>query len=728
MHMRTALAGMLALILAAPAAAQEQLTLQRLFASADFRPQGLPAVRWMRDGQRYAYVVSEGGHTSLVAEDARSGRRTVLVDGTRLIPAGSQSPISIEDYRWSADERKLLIYTRSQPVWRQNTKGHYYVFDLAIGRLTPVSTASGWQQFAKLSPDASRVGFVRDNDLFVTDLATGRETRLTHDGSEEVINGTFDWVYEEELGLQDGWRWSPDGTQIAFWRIDQSAVRNFFWMIDTDSSYSRPVSLRYPKAGGANPTARIGVVSAAGGEVRWMDTGSAGEQYLARMEWHPAGGQLMIQRLRRHQNDLDVLLADTRTGATRGVFSDRDAAWVEVDEDFAWLNGGRQFLFSSERDGFNHLYVVDAATGSARQLTRGGWEVTRLVAVDERGGWVYFAAREAGPQETHLYRIRLNGTGLRRITTEHGTHNAAIAEGSPYFLDVHSQAGVPPTIRLFTTDGRAVRVLVDNARVRGNLEALHLRLPEFTTIPGADGTPLQASVIRPPDFDPSRRYPVLMYVYGGPGSQTVVDAWGGSRYLWHQLLAQRGYVVVTVDNHGTGGRGSAFKKSTYLRLGIQETADQVAAARWLARQPWVDGDRLGIWGWSYGGFMTASVMLAPDSPFRAGIAVAPVTDWHLYDSIYTERFMGMPEENQEGYRITAPVRNAANLRGRFLLIHGTGDDNVHFQNSVQLAGALQAAGRQFQMMAYPNRNHSISGGNTSLHLYTLMTEWVVQNL
>lgn len=727
---RTALRTALTLAIAvpaAPAAAQQELTLQRIFASSDFRLQSLPAVRWMRDGQRYAFVVAENGRTDLVAEDARTGQRTRLVDGSRLLAPGAATPIEIEDYEWSADERKLLVYTSSQPVWRENTKGLYYVFDLASGRVTPVSTRPGWQMFAKFSPDADRVGFVRDNDVFVTDLATGQETRLTRDGSENVINGTFDWVYEEELGVQDGWRWSPDGRRIAFWRIDQTNVRSFHWITDTDSSYSRVQSLRYPKAGAPNPTARIGVVDASGGEVRWMDTGADPEQYLARMEWAPAGDELMIQRLNRHQNRLEVLLGNARSGATRAVFTDTDPAWVEVDDDFAWVAEGRRFVFSSERDGYNHLYLVDRG-GQARQLTRGSWDVTSLVAVDEKSGWVYFGAHEEAPEQTHLYRVRLNGTGQQQVTTERGSHSARIAEGSPYLLDVHSRAGVPPVTRLHTTDGRLVRILVDNARVRENLEGLRLRAPEFTTIPGADGTPLQASIIRSADFDPAKKYPVLMYVYGGPGSQTVLDSWGGTRYLWHQHLAQRGYVVVSVDNRGTGARGSAFKKATYLRLGQKETEDQIAAARWLAQQAWVDGSRIGIWGWSYGGFMTASAMLTPGSPFRAGISVAPVTDWHLYDSIYTERFMRTPQDNPEGYRGTAPVHMAGNLRGRLLLVHGTGDDNVHFQNAIQLASALQAAGKQFQFMAYPDRNHSISGGATSLHLYTLMTDWLAQNL
>ncbi|HEX8360873.1 MAG TPA: S9 family peptidase [Longimicrobium sp.] len=719
-----------ALAPAAPARAQQTLSVERIFASRDFRVQGLPALQWMRDGQRYSYVqAGANGATDLVAEDARTGTKTRLVDGSRLVPAGQQKPIEIEDYTWTPDERKLLIYTNSQPVWRANTKGTYYLYELDSGRITPVSTRPGWQMFAKLSPDGRRVGFVRDNDLYVTDMTTGQETRLTSDGSDAIINGTFDWVYEEELGLQDGWRWSPDGARIAFWRLDASRLRNFHWLNDTDSAYSRVVSLRYPKAGSPNSVARIGVVEVAGGAPRFVDTGNDPEVYLARMEWAESPNEIVIQRLNRHQNRLEVMLADARTGASRTVFTDTDSAWVEVDDDFRWINGGREFLFSSERDGFNHLYLVSRDGRNVRQVTRGRWDVTGITAVDERTGTVYFGAHAPQPEQTHLYRVKLNGTGQQQITREPGSHSARIATNSPYFISTYSSAGVPPVIRLQNTaDGAVVRTLVDNAQVRQTVQSLGVRAPEFFNFRTADGTELRGSMIKPANFDASKKYPVLMYVYGGPGSQTVTDSWGGTRYLWHQALAQRGYVVVSVDNRGTGARGSAFKKATYLKLGAVETADQIEAARHLASLPWVDASRIGIWGWSYGGFMTASALFAPGSPFKAGIAVAPVVDWSLYDTIYTERFMRTPQENPEGYRRNAPVSNAANLRGKFLLVHGTGDDNVHFQNTTQLVNALQAANKQFDFMMYPNRNHGISGGVTSQHLFTMMTNWVTENL
>jgi dipeptidyl-peptidase 4 len=712
---------------AAPAAAQRQLTVERIF-SGEFRLQGLPEAHWMRDGQRYSFVDYTDAGSNLVTEDARTGTRTVLVDGSRLIPSGQSKPIEIEGYEWSADERKLLIFTNSQPVWRQNTKGQFYVYDVATRQLTAASRRPGWQQFAKLSPDGTRVGFVRDNDLWVADPATGAETRLTTDGSETIINGTFDWVYEEELDLRDGWRWSPDGQRIAFWRIDDTPVRQFHWVRDTGDAYGEVVSLRYPKAGSANPTAKIGVVAAAGGPIRWVDTGHDAESYLARMEWAESPNELIIQRLNRHQNQLDVLLADARTGASRTLFSETDRAWVDVDDHLTFVGGGRQLLWSSDRDGYNHLYLYNRDGSVARQLTKGPWDVTDVYGVDQAGGWVYFSSTQEGPQQRQLYRVRLAGGTPERITREPGTHGIELSAATPYYLDVYSRAGVPPVISLHRTDGALVRTLVQNADVRQKLAGMGLSPTEFFSFNTSDGTALNGWMIKPPNFDASKKYPVLMYVYGGPGSQTVSDAWGGSRYLWHQMLAQRGYIVVSVDNRGTGGRGRDFMKQTYLNLGTREAADQIEAAKWLAKQPYVDGSRLGIWGWSYGGYMTAFTMEQEGSPFKAGIAVAPVADWRLYDTIYTERFMRTPQENPEGYDRSSPVKRAAALKGDLLVVHGSGDDNVHFQNSVQLANALQAAGRQFQFMMYADRTHSISGGRTSQHLFTMLTDWVTTHL
>ncbi|HUF14166.1 MAG TPA: alpha/beta fold hydrolase [Longimicrobiales bacterium] len=708
-----------------PAAAQEQLTVERIFGSRDFDVRSVGPIQWIEGGRRFTYVRRDGGLTDLIAEEP-GGDMLVLAEGRTLVPEEGADTIAIENYAWSDDGRRLLIFTRSERVWRQNTLGEYWVYDSRSRRLTPVSTA-GKQMFAKFSPDGTKVGFVRDNDLYVTNLETGAEVRLTNDGSETVINGTTDWVYEEELDLRDAWRWSPDGTRIAFWRFDQSAIAPFP-LIDYMELYGDPMSLRYPKAGTPNSDVRIGVVEVEGGATSWIDPGDGDWEYIARMDWGPAGDRIVFQRMPRRQNRIDVMAADPATGRSRLLFSDTDSAWVDVDDDLTRVNDGRELVWSSERDGRNHLYLYDRNGRLLRQVTRGDWDVTAFHGVDESGRWLYFTGTEQGPLQRHLYRIRLDGSGMERLTREPGMHTIRMSPGAVHYIDVYSTSFDPPVTRLHRADGALVRVLEENAELRRRLGETRMTPPDFFQFNTTDGVTLNGYLIRPPDFDPARRYPVLMYVYGGPGSQTVIDSWGGDRYLWHQLLAQRGYIVASVDNRGTGARGRDFRKIVYLNLGHWETNDQIEAARYLAALPYVDGERIGIWGWSYGGYMTALAMARGGDRFRAGISVAPVTDWRLYDTIYTERFMRTPEENPRGYEESGPLHHAAGLTGDMLLIHGTGDDNVHYQQTVQLVDALIAVGKDFGLMIYPNRTHSIEGGNTRVHLFGLMTDWVEERL
>ena len=709
------------------AAQAGDLTVDRIFGSDDFATSAV-APRWLADGESFTVVETTSGGSDLWVEGIRTGKRTRLLEGATLRVTEDAAPIEIVDYEWSADERKLLIFSDAQRVWRQATKGTYYVYDIGERRLVPVSRQSGWQLFAKFSPDGSKVGFVRDNNLFVTDLATGTETQLTRDGSDNIINGTTDWVYEEELDLRDAWRWSPDGKRIAFWRFDQSPVA-LFTMLDPLGQYPVPVALRYPKAGTANSRVRVGVIDLADGATRWFDVGGSDQDYLARMDWIPGTQRVVIQRMNRHQNRIDVLVGDAATGQTRALFTESDSAWVDVDNDMTWLKGGSQFLWSSERDGFHHLYLYDAAGAVVRQVTRGPWDVHTLYGVDEANGWVYFAASVESPMQRHVYRIRLSGRDMAKLGDEAGTHSADFSPDFSLFVGSYSAMGKPPVYRLVEADGTVLRVLEGNESARAAVDALGLPRPEFVQIPAADGvTKLNAYVMRPRPGSATGRHPVLMYVYGGPGSQTVTDAWGGSRYLWHQLLAQKGYVVVSVDNRGTGARGRDFKKATYLNLGRLETDDQIAAARYLGTLSYVDPARIGIWGWSYGGYMSALSLGRGGDVFRAAVSVAPVTDWKLYDTIYTERFMRTPQENPNGYRDGSPLHHTAGMRGDLLLVHGTGDDNVHDQNTLQLMQALIEEGKQFDLMLYPNRTHSIAGGNTQVHLFTMITNWLDEHL
>jgi dipeptidyl-peptidase-4 len=707
--------------------AQERLTVDGIFGSSDLYPSGLPETRWVPDGSGFTFLVGgASGGTDLALYDVAAGSATRLVDGATLIPGGERQPIDIEGYEWLPDGDGLLLYTRSARVWRENTKGFYFVYRFADASLQPISVSQGYQMFAKASPDGTRVAFVRDNDLWMTDLATGEETRLTRDGSEDVINGTFDWVYEEELGLRDGWRWSPDGSKIAFWQLDQSPIKTFY-LIDDLQLYSRPVPIPYPKAGDPNSVVRIGVLDLATMRTTWMDTGDNPDIYLARMEWAESSDEIVIQRMNRHQNRIDVMLADVSTGAARTLFTEESDTWVDVDLDMTWVEDGRAFLWTSERDGWEHLYLYGRDGALRRQVTRGPWDVDAPQAVTD-DGWVYFTAAKEGPLERHLYRVRLSGGDIERITTEPGTHAVDMAPGGRSFLDTRSRNGDPPVISLRDGDGEPLRTLVDNQELRERLMGMGLAAPEFFTFSTSDGVELNGWMIRPPGFDASRRYPVVMYVYGGPGSQTAADEWGGARYLWHQLLAQEGFIVASVDNRGTGGRGRDFKNITYLHLGDWESRDQVEAARWLAGRPYVDPERIAIWGWSYGGYMTLMSMERGGDVFAAGISVAPVTSFRFYDTIYTERYMRTPRENPDGYRDGAPLENVAGLTGDLLLVHGTGDDNVHFQNTVQLVDRLQAAGKQFRLMIYPNKTHSISGEGTQVHLFAMMTDFLKERL
>ena len=703
--------------------AAQQLTVEQVYASNEFRTRGA-ALDFYSDGEHVLVYETEGEVVDLWLEGIRTGERTRLIEGRLLLPGGARTPIEIEGITFSEDRARALIFTNSERVWRLNTLGEYFVYDMETRSLVPVS-GGGKQMFAKLSPDGTKVGFVRDNDLFVKDLRTGAETQLTQDGSEDIINGTTDWVYEEELDLRDAWRWSPDGRTIAYWRFDQSVIEPFY-MVDALQLYAEPVPVRYPKAGTENSSVEIRVVDVASGATKTI-TQVDGDSYIPRVDWAASSEELLVQRLNRPQNRLEVMLADVGTGTLETLFTETDSAWVDVDDDLIWFDDGRRFLWSSERDGYNHLYVYGRDGRVQRQITQGEWDVAGVLGVDERGGWVYYTASAPTPMERHLFRVRLDGSRTEQLTKEPGTHSIAMSPNFAYYVDGWSRAGVPPTTRLFSTDGRLARTLAENSNVAQKLERMGLRPPEFFQFETSDGVTLNGYMIKPPDFDAGRRYAALLYVYGGPGSQTVTDAWGGSRYLWHQLLAERGIIVVSVDNRGTGARGRDFKKITYLDLGAYETRDQAEAARFLASLPYIDADRIGIWGWSYGGYMTALSMMNSDR-FAAGVSVAPVSDWRLYDTIYTERFMRTPQENPEGYDRSSPVQKAEQLTGELLLVHGTGDDNVHFQNTIQLADALQAANRQFELMIYPNRTHSISGGNTTVHLFTLITDWLIEKL
>ncbi len=717
------------------------LTLSRIYGSGEFTTQPFGPSRGLGDGSAYTTLeaVEGGPGQAIVRYDVETGRREVLVPARQLIPTGASAPLHVDDYAWSPDQRTLLVFTNTRPVWRLNTRGDYWVLDRPTGRLRQLGgreAKPSTLMFAKFSPDGGRVAYVRENNLYVETLAPAAITPLTTDGSRTLINGTFDWVYEEELmnNDADGWRWSPDGRSIAYWQLNADRVRDYNLVNDTDSLYSRVVPVQYPKVGEENSAARIGIVPAAGGPTRWLDiAGDPREHYIPRMEWAAGSTEVILQRLNRLQNTDEVILADARTGAVRTVLTERDSTWVQVVDDVVWLSGGKQFTWVSERDGWNHVYVVSRDGKSVRLVTKGNYDVLNIEGIDDKGGWLYYVASPDNPTQKYLFRTRLDGKGQpERISarTEPGTHAYDRSPNYRYAIESYSSLGRPPVVRLVRLPkNEVIRTLVDNAPLRSRVAALRRPAVEWMSIPTEDGARMPAVLFKPADFDSTRKYPLLFFVYGGPGGATVEDVWGGN-YLWHAMLTQKGYLVAIVDNRGTPAPlGRAWRKAIYGQLGVLETRDQATAARALMTRPYVDASRIGIWGWSYGGFMTLNTLFQHPDIYRTGVAVAPVTHWSLYDNVYTERFNGLISENREGYDRGSPISYVDGFRGSLLLVHGGGDDNVHFQNSEMLINALVAENKPFQMMEYPNRTHCIcQGKNTTLHLFSLITRYLDEHL
>lgn len=741
------LTGLLLLPLGLFAQNAPNLTLQDLFASRKFAPNGFEGGAWSATGPVINYIDTEANQ--VVAYNLQTDAKNVVLGGTKLVAPDTNKPIQIEDYAFSSDQKRVMIYTESERVWRQNTKGYYYVVEVASGKITPLSDRKkGFQMFAKFSPDGKKAAFVRNRNLYLVDLITKTETAITRDGSEgKIINGTFDWVYEEEFGLRDGFSFSPDGQYIAWYKLDESAERNFTYQ-DLRGLYPESVTFRYPKAG--TPNAEIQVCAQKLGlklpkcfETNTWYRGGETHEYIARMGWTPKmNGQhhVYMFRLNRNQNVLDVLYGDPQTGALKTVLTETENTWVDVESE-AWANSrtdkltfltdGQHFVYRSEKDGWRHLYLYTNSGQLVRQLTKGEWEVSAFNGIDEKNGLLYVTGTRDGTNERHLYRVPMSGGNPVRLTSESGVHEADVSNDFAYFIDTFSDINTPAKTILKKMDGAPVKVLESNDALIQTLKSYQLPQPVFTEIPGADGTPLKAFIIKPTNFDPHKKYPVLIHVYGGPGSQEVRNEWGGTERLWHMMLAQEhGYIVASVDNRGTGARGKAFLGSIYKRLGQLEAEDQIAAGKWFAQQPYVDTTRIGIWGWSYGGFMTLMGMTSKGGDvFKAGLSVAPVGDWRQYDSIYTERYMSTPDQNKAGYDVS-PVGQAANLKDtqKLLIVHGDMDDNVHFQNTIQVIDALQRNVKQFDLMVYPGKNHGIYGGLTRLHLYTMLTNYLLRNL
>jgi dipeptidyl-peptidase-4 len=730
-----------------PTAASSQtagtpLDVETIVGAKAVRAEGSGNIRWTEDGSAYMSLEDstgiEGG-SDIVRHDLPGETRRVIVAASDLIPQGEQAPLNIGDYALSPDGRKLLVFTNTRQFRRTKAFGDYWLLDLdrktlrKLGGDAPPSSL----MYADFSPDGTRIAYVRGNNLYVEPTSGEAPPRaLTGDGDELIVNGLGDWVYEEEFGLAKAFAWSPDSRRIAYWRFDTSGVGTFYMVKNTGGQYSQPIPLQYPKAGTTNSAVRVGSVEIESGRTTWFDLeGEPRQNYVPQMSWAGGSDAVFIQYANRLQNRFEVRLGDPVTGATSMRFVEQDEAWVELNDAPTWLRDGDAFTWLSEREGWRHLYVVPKQGGQPELRTPGEFDVMSVLAIDEAGGWAYFIASPDNPTQRYLYRATLAGEPrVERVTPDGqaGWHGYDISPGARWAIHRFSTAETPPVASLVDlSDQTVVRELTRNQPLRDLLAANPAPETEFLRLHIGDGVTLDAWLMKPAGFDPSKSYPILFYVYGEPFGLTVTDQWGGERALWHRMLAQQGYLVASIDPRGTPQpRGRAWRKSIYRQVGILASADLAAGVReMLSERPYIDPDRVGVWGWSGGGAMTMNAMFRYPDLYKTGIAVAGPADQLLYDSIYQERYMGLPDDNPAGYRDGSPIHFAENLEGDLLLIHGTLDDNVHYQNLEQLAARLIAANKPFDMMAYPDSAHGISTGeNTKVHLFSMMTRYLDENL
>ena len=628
-------------------------------------------------------------------------------------------------YSFSKDEKKLLLESETEPIYRRSKRAKYFVYDRTTNK-TSLLFGSKIQE-PKFSPDGSKVAFVFERNLYVKDLGANSIEQITSDGSEHIINGLSDWVYEEEFGFVRAFDWNADGSALAFMQFDETLVPTYSMDVIGDNLYPFPYTFKYPKAGETNSVVGLYLYSLADKNVTSILLGDEKPYYIPRIEFSPNKNKLMVQTINRHQNHLQLWSYDIQQRTAQVILEERENTYVDVHDNLKFLKD-ESFLWTSERDGYNHIYHYKADGTLKKQLTQGDWEVTRFFGVQEKTKEVYYASVEPGSTERAVYSVKLNGSRKRALSPENGTNGVAFSADYKYYIHTFEDSNTPTQYNLRSTaTGKIIRPIEDNANLKNKLSNYSLSTKEFSTIE-INGNELNMWMIKPKDFDPNKKYPLLMYQYSGPGSQKVANSWNDTNDFWHQSLVQKGYIVACVDGRGTGFKGTAFKKVTYKQLVHFETLDQIEVARKLGQKPFIDAERIGIWGWSYGGHMSTNCILKGNDVFSLAIAVAPVTSWRFYDTIYTERFMRTPQENPEGYDLNSPFNYPELLKGDYLLIHGSGDDNVHLQNTMRMAEALVQANKPFELMIYPDKNHGIYGGNTRLHLYNKMTNFILNKL
>jgi len=714
---------------------KKNFDLSDIYERPTFQINGVRGMNPMRDGETYGTI--EKGDFNIY--NYKTGKMVkTLFSFKELVPEGDTIPIRAYNYILSDDESKALFLTNINYIYRHSFTSDYYVYDVASKKLTPLST-NGSQRLATFSPDGKKVAFMRDNNLFVKDLEKNAETQFTFDGLyNHIINGAPDWVYEEEFSFSQGFFWSPDSKKIAFLKFDESNVMEF-QMEEFEGLYPEWYSFKYPKAGEDNSVVEVFVYNLENGITMKMDTGAETDIYLPRMKWTKNANILAIQRLNRHQNHLEILAANAETGETKVFYDEENQYYIDITDDWTFLEDGKSFLMTSEKSGYNHIYMCKLDGSEGKALTSGNWDVTNIYGFD--GKEIYFQAAKNSPVERQIYAVNLKGK-IREVIGLEGVNNARFSNTFKYFININSTVTKPYQYTLYNNRGNMMRMLEDNHELVERLGEYNVSEKQLVKISDPafvmpDGTTVDIDgwQILPPDFDPNKKYPVLIYVYGGPGHQTVLNQWGHSDWAWMQLLAQRGIISVSINNRGSGAQGEMFKKMTYLELGKYETEDMITLAKYMAKQPYVDAEKIAIYGWSYGGFMAANGITKGADVISTAVSVAPVTNWRYYDNIYTERYMRTPQENPSGYDDNSPVSNTAMIKGNYLLCHGSGDDNVHYQNAMELVKSMIANGVQFDLMIYPNKNHGIYGGyeeygngESRMHLFTKIDDFLFRHL
>ncbi len=696
----------------------KKITVEEVY-NGTFRTQGLEALRSLNNGQEYT-VLNREGRKSRIERYAYEDMRSLGV----LVESGTDGIPAFSTYAFSQDESKVLLGSDIRRIYRRSTEGTYHVYDLNTRMLIPVSDRV--VQSPHLAPDGSKVAYVFENNLYVFDLKTRETTQITRDGKDrEIINGRTDWVYEEEFSFVRAFEWNSEGSRLAFLRFDESEVPEFSMDVYGENLYPYPYTFKYPKAGEKNSEVSLHIHDLASGQSRTIELEQS--YYIPRILWMNDPEHLSVQTLNRHQNDLRLYAVHSGTGKVTELIRETDAAYVDVEDDLTFLEND-SFIWTSERDGWKHIYLYNRDGSLRNQVTRGPWEVTSYYGYDEKNDRIFYQSTERGSINRDVYSIDVRGRNKQRLSPKEGTNSARFSANYRYFINTHSTAVTPPSYTLhLSRNGKQVREIRNNDSVLERLSGYQWSPKEFGTLE-VNGEQLNLYMIKPPNFDASQKYPLLMYQYSGPGSQSVANSWMNSRDLWHQLLASEGYIIACVDGRGTGLKGRDFKKSTYMNLVKYETEDQIEAARILSGWDYIDEERTGIWGWSFGGHMSTNCLFKGADVFELAIAVAPVTSWRFYDTVYTERYLRTPQENPQGYDQDSPFNYPEKLEGKFLLIHGTGDDNVHVQNSMRLIEALIQAGKDFDWRLYPDRNHGIYGGSTRNHLFNTMTQFVLKNL